>query len=183
MISIVQALNLLPASLPEKDDAKMVTIIHLRLGEEAFGTSPGEGEIMATFRSYEDSNLAVMMQETERLVPEIANLFSLQYNLEWVEKFASTVNDDIACTFLTKAAEKLNLEIIRPVLPFRWTEDFSYFSQLYKTAFFGLGAGEKQPQLHNPDYDFPDSLIETGVKLFYEIIKEVSVYYAADKLD
>ena len=35
---------------------------------------------------------------------------------------------------------------------------------------FGLGAGENVPELHNPDYDFPDELIETGVKIFSGIV-------------
>ena len=38
---------------------------------------------------------------------------------------------------------------------------------------FGLGSGEKTPALHNPDFDFPDELIETGVKTFYGIINQL----------
>jgi hypothetical protein len=36
---------------------------------------------------------------------------------------------------------------------------------------FGLGAGKDQPALHNPDYDFPDSIISTGIHTFYSITK------------
>ena len=35
---------------------------------------------------------------------------------------------------------------------------------------FGLGSGEETPALHNPDYDFPDEIIETGIAMFREII-------------
>jgi metal-dependent amidase/aminoacylase/carboxypeptidase family protein len=38
---------------------------------------------------------------------------------------------------------------------------------------FGLGSGVTQPQLHNPDYDFPDDIIETGVKMFYGIYQQI----------
>ena len=38
---------------------------------------------------------------------------------------------------------------------------------------FGIGAGENHPALHNPDYDFPDEIIETGVSMFYGITKLV----------
>ena len=38
---------------------------------------------------------------------------------------------------------------------------------------FGLGAGEDCPAIHNPDYDFPEELIETGVDLFSEIIHQI----------
>ncbi len=34
---------------------------------------------------------------------------------------------------------------------------------------FGLGSGKDTPKLHNPDYDFPDDIIEVGVNMFYSI--------------
>ena len=36
---------------------------------------------------------------------------------------------------------------------------------------FGLGAGEKNPKLHQADYDFPEKLIEIGSTLFMEIAR------------
>jgi metal-dependent amidase/aminoacylase/carboxypeptidase family protein len=39
---------------------------------------------------------------------------------------------------------------------------------------FGLGAGINTPALHNPDYDFPDEIIATGVSVFYEISKQIT---------
>jgi metal-dependent amidase/aminoacylase/carboxypeptidase family protein len=56
--------------------------------------------------------------------------------------------------------------------PFKWGEDFGLFTQKYKGAMFGLGAGMKTPALHNPDYDFPDEITTTGIQQFYTILKE-----------
>jgi metal-dependent amidase/aminoacylase/carboxypeptidase family protein len=28
---------------------------------------------------------------------------------------------------------------------------------------FGIGAGKGHPELHSPDYDFPDDIMDTGV--------------------
>ena len=39
---------------------------------------------------------------------------------------------------------------------------------------FGLGSGEKTPALHNPDYDFPNDILATGIQQFYQIIQEVN---------
>ena len=39
---------------------------------------------------------------------------------------------------------------------------------------FALGAGDTSPQLHNPDYDFPDELIPVGFKLFREIVEGIN---------
>jgi metal-dependent amidase/aminoacylase/carboxypeptidase family protein len=38
---------------------------------------------------------------------------------------------------------------------------------------FGLGAGNDTPALHNPDYDFPDKLIPTGINMFRSIIDQI----------
>ena len=45
---------------------------------------------------------------------------------------------------------------------------------------FGLGAGLDTPALHNPDYDFPDELIDTGVQLFGGIIDQFLAQPEAD---
>ena len=37
--------------------------------------------------------------------------------------------------------------------------------------FFGLG--ETSPQLHNPDFDFPDALIEPGARVFMRVAHDL----------
>ncbi len=183
MMSILEVLNNLPNIVTGLDESVLITIIHVRLGEEAFGTSPGEGEIMATFRSNNDETLDKLAKETKRRVIAIAKAFGLKERLTWVEKFAATVNNEEAYAIVKQAVAKMKIETIQPLSPFPWSEDFSFFSQNYKSAFFGLGSGELHPQLHNPDYDFPDALIETGIELFANIVKETSKFYVTNKLD
>ncbi|MEX2380073.1 MAG: M20/M25/M40 family metallo-hydrolase, partial [Vicingaceae bacterium] len=53
---------------------------------------------------------------------------------------------------------------------FSWSEDFGQFSQIFPSCFVGLGAGVKQAQLHNENYDFPDAILEDGIQYFKSII-------------
>ena len=46
--------------------------------------------------------------------------------------------------------------------PMRWSEDFGQFGRHCPSTLFVLGSGKEQPQLHNPDFDFPDSLTPVG---------------------
>ena len=55
--------------------------------------------------------------------------------------------------------------------PFRWGEDFGEITSRYKGAMFGLGAGENRPDLHNPDYDFPDEILSNGIEMMVALIK------------
>jgi hippurate hydrolase len=40
-------------------------------------------------------------------------------------------------------------------------------------AYFGLGLGISS-QLHYPDYDFNDEVLDTGVNLYTQIIKNIN---------
>ena len=53
----------------------------------------------------------------------------------------------------------------------RASEDFGRFGQQAAAAMFFLGAGENHPGLHNPDYDFPDGLIEIGARVFMRTLR------------
>jgi len=162
-------------SLPEKEDFKgftLVTVIHARLGEIAFGTTPGYAEVMATLRSHTNEDMEKLSEKAIQLIQKHTKHHKLNYETEWTEEFLATENNKTAANVVKKAAEENNLEIIERKEPFRWSEDFSRFTKQYKGALFGLGAGEKTPQLHNPDYDFPEEIIETGINIFFGIYKK-----------
>jgi len=57
-------------------------------------------------------------------------------------------------------------------VPNPWGEDFGYITSNIKGAMFGLGSGVTNPDLHNPDYDFPDEIIETGKSMFVHLIDQ-----------
>ena len=42
-------------------EAAQVTVIHANVGEEAFGTSPGDGKVMATLRAHTDDVMATLV--------------------------------------------------------------------------------------------------------------------------
>lgn len=174
MIGIIQSLCDLPHSKIGFDKAALVTIIHARLGEEAFGTSPGEAEIMATYRAHDDKTLELLTEATESITAAIATTHNLRYELQWVEEFVSTVNDDNVFDHLQSAFSDGSISMVYPESPFAWSEDFSFYCQHYPSCFFGIGAGEDHPQLHNPDYDFPDQLIKPGIEYLAKILMEIS---------
>jgi amidohydrolase len=169
---LIQEITALPKNKIIQDFS-LVTIIHSRIGERAFGTTPGYAELMATLRSYKDEDINKLTDLSEQLINRIAADHKLKYEIEWVEEFPSTKNDNDCVEIISQCAEENNLRINEIDKPFRWSEDFGHFTHNYKGALFGLGSGINQPQLHNPDYDFPGEIISTGTKMFYSIIKKV----------
>lgn len=151
----------------------VLTPIYIEMGEKAYGVSAGYGEVHFTFRSNQNK----LMQKIENELQEIAITISREHNLipeiSWTESFKANENDKVAVDFIRTAARKAELSVLEKEVPFSFGEDFGLFTQHYKGAMFGLGSGKKVPALHNPDYDFPDEIINSGVSIFTSLIKEV----------
>ncbi len=168
---LIQDLTALPTMKAIKDFS-LVTIIHARIGERAFGTTPGYAELMATLRSVNENDMLNIKKQAAKIIRSVALKHRLTYEIEWVEEFPATINDSICVNMIRSSAAENHLSINEISEPFRWSEDFGHFTQKFKGAMFGIGAGIGHPELHHPDYDFPDEIIVTGTKMFYSIIKK-----------
>lgn len=167
-IDMVSALPQFETALHE---AAKATVIHAKLGEVAFGTSPGEAEVMATLRAHHDEVLERMKDRALEQSEAFAKAGELDWEYEWREPFPASVNADEHIEEVRKAAQDLDLDLYEQPQPFAWSEDFGHFLQQYPGALFGLGSGKEQPPLHAPDFDFPDELIPTGVSVFAALIE------------
>lgn len=147
-------------------------VTHTIIGEETFGVAPGHAEIWLTLRSFRDANLESLYKEIASLCEKTAKDNSLEYCLSKHEAFSATNSGEREVAIIKKAAQSLNYEIQEIADPFKWSEDFGQFSSVCPIGFFGLGAGITQPPLHDSTYDFPDNIIETGINIFEEIIRQ-----------
>ena len=171
MAQLISAISALPQNHTALHEAAKATVIHARLGEVAFGTSPGEADVMATLRSHSQPVMDTLVAHVIELAESAATAFKLKVRTRLVEPFPTTVNAPEVVTFVRKAAAQLGLSIHERAVPFAWSEDFGHFTSLCKGALFGLGSGEEQPALHHPDYDFPDDIIDAGVNILHETVK------------
>ncbi len=169
-IEILQGLTRLSASL---NSLSLVTVIYARLGEIAFGTTPGSAEIMATLRSDHDEHLDRLAGEAEELARRAVGDSGLGLDISWQDKFSTTINDPDAVEIVKAAARECGLGVCEPDGPFRWSEDFGEFLVKYPGALFCMGAGEDHAPLHHPDYDFPDDLIGPGICIFEKIVQRI----------
>jgi amidohydrolase len=169
MSELIQALNALARDQAPFSDLSLLTVVHARLGEMAFGTNPGFATVMATLRAFQQEDLNKLKELTIESVKLVSFKYSLQHDLEWVEEFPATVNATEAVDYIKIAASGLGLDVKQAEQPVRWSEDFGHLTNRYTGALVGLGAGIDHPQLHHADYDFPDELIPVGAALFYRI--------------
>lgn len=156
---------------PNAANFAVITTIYTQIGSQDYGISAGDGAIHFTIRCWEAKKLDTLKKEVETVVSEICEKHKLKHKLKWFYEFVANKNDKAHFATIKKAAEKNNFAFHLKEHPFKWGEDFGVFTQKYKGAMFGLGAGENTPALHNPDYDFPDELISIGINMFHSILE------------
>jgi amidohydrolase len=170
---IIKKLHVIRENKTLFKDFVLLTIIHIQLGEISFGTSPGYAELRITLRAFENEDMEVLTDKCEKTIREISKVEKLDCKISYSETFPATVNNDDCVHIVEQSAKHIDLDIENIEKPFKWSEDFGYFTEKYNACFFGLGSGKDQPQLHNPDFDFPDDIIESGINIFYAIYKKI----------
>lgn len=175
--AVARLLTALPALGQGGDlapDYRLVTLTHARLGEPAFGIAPGAAEVWATLRTLSDAPMAVLLDQAQALGRQAAAEAGLQVAFTHHDVFAACTNDEGATDRLAAAAAAVGIPVTDGDLPMRASEDFGRFGAAgAKAAMLFLGAGTDHPHLHNPDYDFPDSLIAPGVRLFEAVVRDL----------
>lgn len=174
LAAIIQQFDVKNQVDKSKPDFTIITPVYSSLGKKAYGVSAGKAEAHFTIRCLSNDEMEKLSAELEKLTKEIAKNHQLEVKIKWTESFQANENNADANRFIKNASKLLGLDVVEKDIPFSWGEDFGLFTQLYTGAMFGLGAGLKTPALHHSDYDFPDEIISTGVKLFYQISKEIN---------
>ena len=172
---LVGTVNRFGESLKDKVEAPVLgTVSYAQLGTAEkgpnFGTTPGEGVVMGVVRAHRTADLEIVRDELTTLARQLAEEHGLGHELSWHEHFAATESDSDCVANIEAAAADAGLEVTHLEEPFRWSEDFGHFTDTFTGAFFGLGSGSEQPQLHDDGYDYPDELIGIGASLYRAII-------------
>ncbi len=171
---IIQQVLPLSNSDTQDEEFALITPVSIRMGEIAYGVSAGDAEIHLTLRAWSPEVMQNLGEQIIKIVQNIARQHQLSFSHSWTNEFRANFNDEISVELIEEAARRLELDLIHLDRPIKWGEDFGAFTQSFPGAMFGLGSGIEHPALHNPDYDFPDSLIPIGVQMFQTIAELVS---------
>ncbi|PTQ75180.1 amidohydrolase [Celeribacter persicus] len=164
---LIPALGGLSRDLPTSDPGfRLCTVTHARLGVPSFGISPGEAELQITLRTLLNSEMAGLEAEARALIETAAGAFTPVITIH--DAFSHSVNDAEATALLEGACA--GLPRAEGAIPMRPSEDFGLFGTEIPAAMVFLGSGEDQPELHNPDFDYPDALIPVGAEIFLRAI-------------
>lgn len=156
-------------NVPEDDDFRLVVPVHTRIGVPSQGISPGDAHLHFTLRAWTEARLGELQETVLEATRRLAAKHGLTFTHETVERFAPNLNHAEVTERVRDAAREAHLPVVEMRAPMKAGEDFGLFTAQFPACLFGLGAGEASPSLHSADYDFPDELIDTGVRLFRAI--------------
>lgn len=170
--AIARLINNLPMITNQAMYQQMVqcSLVHIRVGEKAFGVSAGEGEICFTIRSHLSDDLNLLQERIIESIKKEAKGMCVTYEIH--EPFVDTSNHQEELDKAIQAFTKANLSFQQLDEPFRWSEDFGVFLKHTKGCFFGIGAGEEWPALHTPEYEFNDAILDVALQLYIALVKE-----------
>ena len=153
-----------------------VTPVYMELGEKAYGISAGEGSVHLTIRADSNERMDKTLENARNRAIEIAGNEELEVRFELIEPFESNQNHPDAVKVIRNTAAELGLDYEDIPEGFRFGEDFGIFTNLYPGAMFGVGSGEDCKPLHHPEYDYPDEITDTAIKMFTAIQKNAQHY-------
>ena len=143
-----------------------MTLIGMEIGSDSYGVSASDGVLRLTVRGERECVFEEYVTAIKELAKERAKEENLALAIHEIERFPATENHTDSVKKLRACAAKQGLPATELKEPMRWSEDFGYYLQKTEGAFFGIGDGEDHSQLHTEQYEFPDEIIETAVRMF-----------------
>ena len=130
--------------------------------------------ISGILRTLDDDTRKFAKQKIYEIVLNVAKAFGGEGRADFVEGYDALINNDEVVDVIKDTAEnKLGKEkIIFKEFPSLGVEDFSYFADQCKGAFFHLGCGNKEKgitaPIHNEYFDIDEECLKTGIYLQVE---------------
>lgn len=147
-------------------------------GGTANNIIPREAQFQGTIRTLTPETRAHAKKRFFEIVNGVASAHDCKANIDWHEGYPVTYNDPaLADRWFDTAKRTLGEKRVQLVPePTMGGEDFSYYAQKVPAVFFTLGLqrpGDNKPvTLHQPEFDFNDDAIATGIELFVALATE-----------
>lgn len=132
---------------------------------------PREAKFIGTVRTLTPALRALMRKRFFEVVENVAKAMGCTANIHWNESYPVTMNDPVATdVFFGIARRALGASRVDLVeQPSMGGEDFSYFARQIPACFFMIGlrpkGAESYPSLHQPEFDFNDDALPTGIEM------------------
>lgn len=166
--AIAGMINAIPRLISQENhnNKALCTVIHVNIGEKAFGISASKGELHLTIRAPHESQLNALQKNIEKFAWNQAKKYNLKVCFVYNDCFPETRNHQESSDKIRRVCKKKKFQLIEMSEAFRVSEDFGHYLKQTKGAICYIGNGKTYPPIHTLKYDFRDDILETAVELF-----------------
>jgi amidohydrolase len=172
---VITALQSICSRNVKPQDSIVVTIAKFNAGV-AHNVIPREATLVGTMRTLRAETRQLGRRRFFQIAEGVAMAMGCEAKIDWEEGYPVTHNDEtLAASFMTLAKATLGEDRVFHVAePSLGGEDFSYYGKHVPACFFALGVrpkgADKFPSLHQPEYDFNDEALGTGIEMMCALV-------------
>ncbi len=173
--SVVLNLQQIVSRQVAPQEAAVVSIGTIRAGT-ATNIIPDSAIIEGTARCASQERRGEMRRWIERRCAGIAQADDCRVEVDWLRGCPPGINDPAMAEYTAETARRLVGPARMKDLPQTMgSEDFAYYLQETPGCFFRIGVRPRgqssYPVLHNDHFDFTDEAMETGIRMFVELVR------------
>jgi hippurate hydrolase len=170
--ALIQALHAMQSRKNPMEPAVLsVTSIH---GGEAYNILPDRVCLRGTLRTFDPITRERLISQARHIIAGVESAYDVRIQFTLTEGYPATVNSEKETLFARDVAVRYFGEenVVYPVVADTGSEDFSCFLEKVPGSYIWLGSGLKAGGLHNPNYDFNDNLLKTGIGFWTALAME-----------
>lgn len=155
---------------PQQSGVVSVTTMH---GGDAHNVIPETIKLSGTCRSFSPQVQDLLEQQINRQVEHICAAFGARGELRYERHYPATINTAAHADICADVAGALSHQsVLRNETPSMGAEDFAFMLQARPGAYIWLGNGSAEGGrgLHNPYYDFNDSILPLGASYWVQLV-------------
>jgi amidohydrolase len=168
--ALVSQLQTLVSRRVAPGNEAVVSVTKLKAGT-THNIIPDQAELMGTVRTFDPADRDMIEAEMGRMSQAVASAHGLEAELKYTRGYDSIVNHAESVAALgVLASEMLGAENVNTACGAQtWGEDFAYYLQHRRGAFYLLGSGNRDKgitePLHSPRFNVDESCLPIGVAL------------------
>lgn len=178
---LVQAFQTILTRNVRPVETGVISVTMIQAGE-ATNVIPESVVMQGTVRTFTTEVLDLIENRMREITQQLCAAFGAEADFEFSRNYPPTVNHKAEAEFVREVmCDVVGEAMVQEFEPTMGAEDFSYFLQAKPGAYFVIGNGDGSHRegghglgpctLHNPSYDFNDTLIPLGATLWVKLVE------------
>ena len=169
--SVVQNLQHIVSRNSDPKETLVVTVASFNSGD-ANNVIPKSAKLSGTIRYYNNKIGELAKKRFFEVISSTCKAFNAKAIIDFQKGYPATVNHEKQSEFAYNVAKKIiGSKASSSQIPMMGSEDFSYFLKKVPGCFAWIGNGASA-SLHNPKYDFNDSILTVGSSFLASIAED-----------